>query len=102
MPAGATRAPLVLVPELEHSVREKKLELLGDLVDAGFENVDLVILDKDDAVLEYAAISPNVLIYAKDGFDHGTTFSNAVRRYLDLQPVLERQRKTYKERLLGD
>ena len=86
----------------DSTVRDKKLDLLGDLVDAGFENVDLVILDQDDPVLNYAAVSPNVLVYSTEDFNRGTTFSNTVRRYLDLQPLLERQRKAYKKRLLGD
>jgi predicted nucleotidyltransferase len=89
---------LAIVPKNE-GIRAKKLEILGALTDAGIDNVDLVILDRDDIVLNFVAISPNKLIYSVPEFSHGQAFSDAVRRYFDFEPYLRRQRKAYKQRL---
>ncbi|MFO8034722.1 MAG: nucleotidyltransferase domain-containing protein [Candidatus Bipolaricaulota bacterium] len=77
-----------------------KLELLADLVEAGFSDVDLVVLDGRDLVLEYEAVRHNRLVYAVPEFDRGETYSRIVRRYLDFLPYLEIQRRAYKRRIL--
>ena len=90
---------LALVPA-SPALRDRKLDILAALAGAGFDNVDLVILDTDDVVLRFQAVSPNRLVFAAQGFDRGTYFSRAVREYFDLLPILEVQRAAYKRRLL--
>lgn len=84
------------------SVRERKLDMLTDLVRAGFENVDLVVLDRDDPVLRYEVIGPNVVVYAAPGYDPAEAWVQALRRYLDTAPLRRRVREAYYERLLAN
>ncbi|NBC17390.1 MAG: nucleotidyltransferase domain-containing protein [Bacteroidetes bacterium] len=79
-----------------------KLELLTDLARQGFDRVDLVRLDDAVPVVQFEAVRQNRLIYAVKDFDRGTTYSRVIRRYLDILPYLERHRRAYKRRLLGD
>ena len=65
------------------SVRARRLDLLTDLVEAGFEDVDLVILDRDDPVLRFEALAPNDLVYAAPGYDAGAAFAKALREHDD-------------------
>jgi uncharacterized protein len=67
--------------------RARKLDMLTDLVGAGFENVDLVILDGDDPVLRFEAIGPNVLVHAAPGYDPAEAFVQALRQYDDTAPL---------------
>jgi predicted nucleotidyltransferase len=80
--------------------RARKLDMLTDLVGAGFENVDLVILDTDDPVLRFEAIGSNVLVHAAPGYDPAETFVQALRQYDDTAPLRARSRAAYYERLL--
>jgi uncharacterized protein len=80
--------------------RARKLDMLADLVGAGFENVDLVILDGDDPVLRFEAIGPNVLVDAAPGYDPAEAFVQALRQYDDTAPLRARCRTAYYERLL--
>jgi predicted nucleotidyltransferase len=91
---------LALVPRSD-AVRRQKLDILADLARAGFENVDLLLLDTHDVVLQYEAVRLNCLIYHTADFEPATFFSNVVRRYLDFLPVLEVQRQAYKQRILN-
>ncbi len=84
------------------ALRERKLDVLTDLVRAGFEDVDLVILDRDDPVLRYEAIGPNVVVYAAPDYDPAEAWVQALRRYLDTAPLRRRIREAYYERLLAD
>lgn len=80
-----------------------KLDLLTDLVKAGYENVDLVILDPADIrdiVLWFEVVRHNHVIYAAEDFERGTLFSRIVRMYWDFLPILDVQRRAYKERIL--
>lgn len=80
-----------------------QLDLLADLVRAGFERVDVVFLDPveiRDIVLWFEVVRHNRVIYATDAFDRGELFSRIVRLYWDFLPLLEVQRRAYKERLL--
>jgi len=86
------------------SPRPNKLDVLADLVKAGFENVDVVFLDPSaikDIVLWFEVVRHNKVVYASEDFDRGALFSKIVRMYWDFLPVLETQRKAYKERILG-
>jgi uncharacterized protein len=80
--------------------RGRKLDMLADLVGAGFERVDLVILDSDDPVLRFEAIGPNVLVYAAHGYDPAEAFVRAIRQFDDTAPLRARYRDAYFERLL--
>lgn len=91
---------LAVVPRTG-ACRERRLEMLADLVRAGFDDVDLVFLDTDDLVLKYEAVRQNRVVYQTEGFSRGEMYSHAVRRYLDFQPYLNVQRKAYKRRILN-
>jgi predicted nucleotidyltransferase len=82
------------------AARKRKLDMLTDLVGAGFENVDLVILDTDDPVLRFEAIGPNVIVHAAPGYDPAEAFVQALRQYDDTAPLRARSRAAYYERLL--
>jgi predicted nucleotidyltransferase len=90
------------VEPADAAIRERKLDMLTDLVRAGFEDVDLVILDRDDPVLRYEAIGPNVVVYAAPDYDPAEAWVQALRRYLDTAPLRRRIREAYYERLLAD
>ena len=82
--------------------RARKLDLLTDLVGAGFEDVDLVVLDRDDPVLRWEAIGPNRLVYGAPGYDAGAAFAWALRQYDDTAPLRAIQREAYYARWLRD
>ncbi|CAN5675214.1 nucleotidyltransferase domain-containing protein [soil metagenome] len=81
--------------------RSRKLDMLTDLVGAGFEDVDLVVLDSVDPVLRFEAIGPNVLVYAAPGYDPAEAFVQALRYYDDTAPLRARIREAYYARLLA-
>ena len=83
------------------AARERKLDMLTDLVGAGFEDVDLVILDRDDPVLRFEALKQNVVVYAAPGYDAAEAFVQALRQYDDTARLRAVQREAYFERLLG-
>ena len=91
---------LALVPR-STALRRQKLDILADLAQAGFDNVDLVILDTKDLVLQYEAVRYNQIIYRAPDFESGTFYSNTVRKYLDFLPYLEVQRQAYKRRIIN-
>ena len=78
----------------ERDLRSRRLDILASLVATGLDNVDLVILDSGDVVMQFEAVRLNCLVYVRDGFDHGSYYSKAVREDLDFQPYLTRQRET--------
>jgi uncharacterized protein len=82
------------------AARSRKLDMLADLVAAGFEDVDLVILDRDDPVLRFEAVKHNVVVYAAPGYDPADVLVHALRQYDDTAPLRARIREAYFERLL--
>ena len=82
------------------AARARKLDMLADLVAAGFEDVDLVILDGDDPVLRFEAVSPNVLVYAAAAYDAPESFAQALRAYDDTARLRAIMRNAYYEELL--
>ncbi|MCB8985053.1 MAG: nucleotidyltransferase domain-containing protein [Ardenticatenaceae bacterium] len=90
---------LAIVPR-SSALRQQKLNILTDLVRAGFDNVDLVLLDTNDITLKFEAVRRNRLIYAVPEFDHGSYFSKVIRQYFDFEPYLKIQREAYKKRIL--
>jgi len=92
---------LALDPALP-GARGRKLDLLADLVHAGFESVDLVVLDRDDPVLRFEAIGPNRLVYAAADYDPHEAFAQALRRYDDTARLRQLVREAYYEGLERD
>ena len=92
---------LAVVPRYEAMRRivASKLDILTDLVDAGFENVDLIFLDDRDMVLSHQAVRLNNVIYSTPDFERGSYFSLVVRKYLDFLPYLKVQREAMKRRM---
>ena len=83
------------------AARQRKLDMLTDLVGAGFEDVDLVILDRDDPVLRFEAFKQNVVVYAAPGYDAAEAFVQALRQYDDTARLRAIQREAYFDRLLA-
>jgi uncharacterized protein len=90
---------LAVVPA-NPAARGRRVDILAALVAAGLDDVDLAILDGVDVVLRFEAVSPNRLVYAREGFDQGAYYSCAVREYFDLLPILAIQGEALKRRLL--
>ena len=89
---------LAVVPRAA-GLRARKLDMLTDLVEVGFERIDLVFLDDHDVVLSHQAVRLNQLIYSAPDFERGSYYSLVIRKYLDFQPYLKVQREGLKRRL---
>ena len=83
------------------AARQRKLDMLTELVGAGFEDVDLVILDRDDPVLRFEAIKENTVVYAAPGYDPAEAFVQALRYYEDTAWLRAIVREAYYERLMS-
>ncbi|MDZ7750220.1 MAG: nucleotidyltransferase domain-containing protein [Gammaproteobacteria bacterium] len=79
----------------------RKLDILADLTRAGFDRIDLVLLEGADPALAFEAVRPNRLLYARPDFDHGSFYSLTLREYFDFEPYLRIQREALKRRLTG-
>ncbi|WP_276956957.1 type VII toxin-antitoxin system MntA family adenylyltransferase antitoxin [Allomeiothermus silvanus] len=86
---------------LEPPEPDPTLEILTDLVKAGFERTDLVVLNQAPPVLAFEAVRANKVIYRREGFCVGSYVSRVVREYWDLEPLLRIQREAMKRRWLG-
>ncbi|MBI5841324.1 MAG: nucleotidyltransferase domain-containing protein [Chloroflexi bacterium] len=86
----------------DSSIHAQRLDILADLTRQGFNNVDLVFLDKNDVVLRFEAVRQNRLIYCAKDFDASAFFSLVLRQYFDFAPYLKTQREAYKRRVLHD
>ncbi len=82
-------------------LEKQKLDLLADLARAGFDRVDLVLLDGADPALRFEAVRPNCLVHARPDFDRGSYYSLTLREYFDFEPYLRVQREALKRRLAG-
>ena len=79
---------------------DDKVPLITDCMEAaGRDWIDLVVLNGAPLVLQFEAVRPNVLLYARDDFHHGRFFSKVARMYWDFEPHFRRQREALKERL---
>ena len=66
------------------SIKEKKLDILTALVEAGLDRVDLMFIEEDrDIVLAYEAIRQNRLIYSKSDFAGWQSYPGDIN-YLEL------------------
>lgn len=92
---------LAVVPRYEamRRIAARKLDILADLVEAGFEHVDLIFLDDSDVVLSHQVVRLNNVIYNTPDFERGSYFSLVVRKYLDFLPYLKVQREAMKRRM---
>ena len=77
--------------------KKYKLDIWADLVENGYDNVDLVFLDGSDIVLMYEAVKHNRLIYSRKDFDSNAFFSRIIRQYLDFLPYIKVQIDAYKK-----
>jgi len=102
--AASTRSDVDLavdpVDPASGAARARKLDMLTDLVGAGYEDVDLVVVDGDDPVLRFEAMKHNVLVYAAPGYDPAEAFVQALRWYDDSARLRARIREAYFDRLL--
>ena len=87
--------------KLSHKLPELKLEILGDLIELGYDNVDLAILNNMSILGQYEVVKHNKIIYQREDFDPHSYFSLIIRKYLDFKPYLKVQRKYLKERILN-
>ncbi len=87
---------------LEPPEPDPTLDLLTDLVKAGFERVDLLVLNHAPLVLAFEVVRANRVVYQRAGFCLGCYVSRVVREYWDLEPLLRVQREAMKRRWLGD
>lgn len=87
---------------LEPPEPDPTLEILTDLVKAGFERTDLVVLNQAPPVLAFEVVRANQVIYRREGFCVGSYVSRVMREYWDLEPLLRIQREAMKRRWLGD
>ncbi len=87
--------------KLSHKLPELKLEILGDLIELGYDNVDLAILNNMSILGQYEVVKHNKIIYQREDFDPHSYFSLIIRKYLDFKPYLKVQRKYLKKRILN-
>jgi predicted nucleotidyltransferase len=78
-----------------------KLDILTELSQNNFDNIDLVILNEASILLKYQVIKHNQLIYCREDFDFRSYFSKTVRFFLDFKPYLKVQREYLKERIMN-
>ena len=64
---------------------EIKVKLYEELIKAGIDNIDLVILNQASALLSYEVVKENYLLYKKEDFDAASYQSLAIRKYLDFE-----------------
>lgn len=91
--AGAASDVDLAVEPRTPEARRRKLDMLSDLVAAGFENVDLVLLDHDDPVLRFEAMQPFDVIYAAPGIDPFESFLRAFKLFWDTEPLRRGMRR---------
>lgn len=87
---------------LEPPEPDPTLEILSELVEAGLERADIVLLHQAPPVLAFEAVRTNRVVYRREEFDLGSYVSRLVRMYWDLEPLLKVQREAIKRRWLGD
>lgn len=88
------------LPGRADEVRARRLDMLADLVAAGYDDVDLVILDRDDPVLRLEAIGANRLVCAAPGYDAPEALVRALREHDDGTRLRRIQREALYERLM--
>ena len=82
-------------------LRSQRLGLLSALVEAGFENVDLVILDPGDPVVRFEALRHQDVIYQAPNFDAAQAFVRALREFDDTEKLRRGSERALRERVLS-
>jgi predicted nucleotidyltransferase len=103
--ATATARPdsdydFAVVSDRKRSARSRKLDILSDLAQIGFDNVDLAFLDRDNLVLSHEAVRMNRVIFSRPEFDPDSFYSKVIRMYFDFLPYVNTQRAALKQRIL--
>ncbi|UNC91309.1 type VII toxin-antitoxin system MntA family adenylyltransferase antitoxin [Candidatus Contubernalis alkaliaceticus] len=78
-----------------------KLDILTDLANHKFCNVDLIILNKACVLTRFEVVKHNKIIYKKDNFNSSLYYSKVFREFQDFRHLLNIQRYYMKERLLN-
>ena len=86
----------------DKNIYKLKLKIISGIIELGYDNIDLSILNNMSIVGRYEAVKYNQVLYADSDFDVNRFFSLVVREYLDFKPYLEVQRKYLKERIFND
>jgi len=92
---------IAVLLEEESSLADLKINIMAGLIELGYDNADLSILNNMSIVGKYEAVKHNKILYKDKDFDSGSYFSLVVRKYLDFKPYLEVQREYLKERVLN-
>ena len=78
-----------------------KLNILTDLANHNFCNVDLIILNKASLLTRFEVVKHNQIIYKKDNFDSSSYYAKVIREFQDFRYLLKIQSYYLKERLLN-
>ena len=78
-----------------------KLDILADLADQNFCNVDIIILNQAGILSRFEAVKHNILIYKKEDFEFSSYYSRVIREFQDFRYLLKIQSSYLKERLLN-
>ena len=92
---------LAILLREEKNQSEIKLNVLKELTELGYDNIDLVILNNLSIVAKYEVVKHNNLLYAAEDFEPNSYFSLTIRKYLDFKPYLKVQQKYLKEKILN-
>lgn len=91
---------IAVLLEKDSSFADLKIEIMAGLIELGYDNADLSILNNMSLVGKYEVVKHNKILYKDQDFDSSSYFSLILRKYFDFQPYLEVQRKYLKERIL--
>jgi len=78
-----------------------KLDILTNLAEQSYCDIDLVILNEADILTTYEVVKHNEIIYKREDFDSNSYFSLSIRKYLDFKPILEVQAEYLKEQIIN-
>ena len=78
-----------------------KLDILADLANQNFCNVDIIILNQAGILSRFEAVKHNILIYKKEDFEFSSYYSRVIREFQDFRYLLKIQSSYLKERLLN-
>ncbi len=78
-----------------------KLDILTDLANYNFCNVDLIILNQAGLLTCFEVVKHNRIIYKRDDFDSSSYYSRIFREFQDFRYLLKIQSSYLKERILN-
>ena len=89
-----------IIPKKNHSL--ELLEVVTKFIKAGYENVDVVIMDVENYLLNYEIVRNNKIIYKTDEFDEISYLVKVSKQYFDFKPYIDMQIEALKERYKKD